>query len=192
MTLYCGVDDLGGHRVRLLLAEKELVDVHTVLLRDGQRDEDLLILNPAHTLPTLIHRGLALSDIRILIEYLEERFPMPSLLSGDPVERAQQRAMLAEIENELYAPALAIERGDRRARRVLRERLARLASARQASRWWNGRAYSAVDAFLAPLLWRLTAWGLEAAAAPLGDYAQRLFARDAFAASLTDSESTLR
>ena len=61
------------------MAEKsihiDLVDVDGVNL-----PEDLLDLNPYHSVPTLVDRDLVLYDSRVIIEYLDERFPHPPLM----------------------------------------------------------------------------------------------------------------
>ena len=57
----------------------------------GRYPDDLLDLNPYHSLPTLVDRDLVLYDSRVIIEYLDERFPHPPLMPVDPVLRAQFR-----------------------------------------------------------------------------------------------------
>ena len=50
--------------------------------------------------------------------------------------------------------------------------------------------YSLVDATIAPLLWRLSELGIElpAEAKAVTDYAQRIFEREAFQLSLSETE----
>ena len=54
--------------------------------------------------------------------------------------------------------------------------------------------FSLVDCCIAPLLWRLPSLGVELPpqAKPVLAYAERIFARDSFQASLTDAERTSR
>ena len=49
-------------------------------------------LNPYGTLPTLVDRDLVLFSSRIIMEYLDERFPHPPLMPVYPVSRAKSRA----------------------------------------------------------------------------------------------------
>jgi RNA polymerase-associated protein len=74
--------------------------------------EDLLDLNPYHSVPTLVDRDLVLYDSRVIIEYLDERFPHPPLMPIDPVTRAQFRVALYRVERDWYALA-ATSRLDR-------------------------------------------------------------------------------
>ena len=83
MTLYSDAQNAYSHRVRMVLAEKnitvEIQDVDPLNLTD-----DLMDLNPYGTLPTLVDRDLVLFESRIIMEYLDERFPHPPLLPVDP------------------------------------------------------------------------------------------------------------
>ena len=53
--------------------------------------EDLMELNPYGTVPTLVDRDLVLFNSRIIMEYLDERFPHPPLMQVYPVSRAKDR-----------------------------------------------------------------------------------------------------
>ena len=77
MTLFCAPADLWSHRTRIVLAEKS-IDLEIVSVAPGSLPEDLLDLNPYHSLPTLVDRDLVLYDSRVIIEYLDERFPHPT------------------------------------------------------------------------------------------------------------------
>ena len=86
MTLFSSQDCADSHRVRTVLAEKDItVDILNVDPND--KPEELAELNPYNTTPTLIDRDLVLYDARIIMEYLDERFPHPPLMPVDPVAR---------------------------------------------------------------------------------------------------------
>src|SRR5215467_563367 len=101
MTLFSKPADPWGHRTRLVLAEKS-ISVDIVDVDDGLLPEDLLDLNPYNTTPTLIDRDLVLYDSRVIMEYLDERFPHPPLMPVDPVSRARARLALYQIEHDWY------------------------------------------------------------------------------------------
>ncbi len=61
-------------KFRIVLAEKG-VNVEIMLAKTEEPSEDLLALNPYGTVPTLIDRDLVLYEARIIMEYLDERFP---------------------------------------------------------------------------------------------------------------------
>src|SRR5258708_8833073 len=110
MTLFSAPADPWSHRTRLVLAEKGIaIDLVNVDLND--LPEDLLDLNPYHSVPTLVDRDLVLYDSRVIIEYLDERFPHPPLMPIDPVTRAQFRVALYRVERDWYALANDIEQG---------------------------------------------------------------------------------
>ena len=108
MTLFSNAADPWSHRTRIVLAEKS-IPVETIDVRAGNLPEDLLDLNPYHTAPTLVDRDLVLYDSRVIIEYLDERFPHPPLMPVDPVARAQFRVALFRIEKDWYTLAEQIE-----------------------------------------------------------------------------------
>ena len=87
-----------------MLAEKGIV-IDIVNVRGDDLPEDLLDLNPYHTTPTLVDRDLVLYDSRVIMEYLDERFPHPPLMPVDPVSRAQVRLALFRVEKDWYTMA---------------------------------------------------------------------------------------
>ena len=99
MTLFSKPTDPWSHRARLVLAEKSIA-IDIVDVDDGNLPEDLLDLNPYSSVPTLVDRDLVLYDSRVIIEYLDERFPHPPLMPVDPVTRAQFRLALYRIERD--------------------------------------------------------------------------------------------
>ena len=102
MTLYSDPRDIYSHQVRIVLAEKG-VNVEIKDLLPGEESEDLLQINPYYSVPTLIDRELVLYEARIIMEYLDERFPHPPLLPVYPVARAESRKMMFRIEHDWYS-----------------------------------------------------------------------------------------
>ena len=83
MTLFSAPNDPWSHRTRIVLAEKG-ISIDIVSVEAGRFPEDLLDLNPYHSVPTLVDRDLVLYDSRVIIEYLDERFPAPAADAGRP------------------------------------------------------------------------------------------------------------
>ena len=108
MTLFSAPNDPWSHRTRIVLAEKG-ISIDIVSVEPGKFPEDLLDLNPYHSVPTLVDRDLVLYDSRVIIEYLDERFPHPPLMPVDPVTRAQFRLALYRIERDWYGLVQQIE-----------------------------------------------------------------------------------
>ena len=59
MTLFSAPDEPHSHRTRIVLAEKG-VEIDIIDVVPGRYPEDLLDLNPYHSLPTLVDRDLVL------------------------------------------------------------------------------------------------------------------------------------
>ena len=79
MTLFSDKTDIYCHQVKIVLAEKG-VAYETELVDPKGVSEDLMELNPYGTVPTLVDRDLVLFNSRIIMEYLDERFPHPPLM----------------------------------------------------------------------------------------------------------------
>ncbi len=197
MTLFSGATCPYCHRVRFVLAEKGIsADVH--LLESDRQAEDLADLNPYGTVPTLVDRDLALYDSRIIIEYLDERFPHPPLMPVDPVSRAKARLALYRIEQDWYGLLGDLENGTKgvadKARKALRESLIASDELFHQAEFFLSEELSVMDCALAPLLWRLPRYGVDLRdqAPAVQEYCDRLFARDSFQQSLTEAERTMR
>lgn len=197
MTLYSSSLDMYSHQARIVLAEKS-VSVDVIYVDQQQeKHEDLLDLNPYNTVPTLIDRDLVLYESRIIMEYLDERFPHPPLLPVYPVMRAKLRLMMYRIDRDWYKLVQDIETGDAQtqqiARKELQEELTSVSPILEENPYFLSEDFSLVDCVLAPLLWRLPSLGisLPKQAKAMERYAKRLFDRDAFQASLTDLELEL-
>lgn len=197
MTLYAGKDDLRSHQVRIVLAEKG-VGVEITFVDPDNRPEDLLQLNPyPDALPTLVDRELVLYNAHIIMEYLDERFPHPPLMPVYPVARGTSRLMMYRIDRDWYALADQIAKGGKgadAARQELREGILSLAPIFADSPYFMSEEFSLVDCYLAPLLWRLPAYGITidgTGSKAVKAYMVRVFERDSFQESLTESERDL-
>ncbi|MCG8427379.1 MAG: stringent starvation protein A [Chromatiales bacterium] len=197
MTMYSDAKSPYSHRVRLVLAEKsitvDIIDTDPVSL-----SEDVLDLNPYGTLPTLVDRDLTLYESRIIMEYLDERFPHPPLLPVDPVSRASSRLFMHRVDHDWYTlmdEILAAGKGAAKARKELRESLIVTAPVFSAKPFFMSDDFTLVDCAIGPLLWRLPVLGIElppAQGKAIADYAQRLFERESFQMSLTEAEREMR
>jgi len=198
MTLFSRPTCSHSHRVRLVLAEKS-INIEIVNVEGPKLPEDLLDLNPYHSVPTLVDRDLVLYDSRVIIEYLDERFPHPPLMPVDPVTRAQFRLALFRIEKDWYTLAEQIEEAQERkqstkARKILREGLLSSAEVFKAKTFFLSDEFSLVDCTIAPILWRLPFYGIElpSQAQPIIQYMDSVFSRNSFQDSLTELEREMR
>ena len=201
MVLYSGTTCPFSQRCRFVLFEKGMdFEIRDVDLYN--KPEDISIMNPYGQVPILVERDLILYESNIINEYIDERFPHPQLMPGDPVARARVRLFLFNFEKELFAQVNLLEgRGvkatDRqleKARDQIRDRLTQLAPIFMKNKFMLGDDFSMLDVAIAPLLWRLDYYGIELSknAAPLLKYAERIFARPAYIEALTPSEKVMR
>ncbi len=197
MNLYTSASTIQCHRTRIVLNEKDIV--HEVTEVDPKKlPEDLIDLNPYGSLPTLVDRDLVLYNSRVIMEYLEERFPHPPLMPVGPVQRAQTRLALFQVEQDWYPLIDIIEtKGEKaviKAKKDLTESIASVAEIFSTTPYFLSEDFTLVDASVAPILWRLRHYGIEMPneAKAINSYADRLFEREGFVLSLTESERELR
>jgi len=185
------------HRTRIVLAEKDIA-FETIDVDMNKMPEDLSELNPYNTVPTLIDRDLVLYDSRVIVEYLDERFPHPPLMPVDPVSRAKTRLALHRVEKDWY-PLMhdILTRGEKaaaKARKMLRESFISSAEVFDVMPYFLSQDFTLIDATIAPVLWRLPVLGIELPkeAQSVLDYAERVFERETFQLSLTETEREMR
>ncbi len=85
-------------RARIVLAEKGL-DYETVDVDLDDRPAWIYDKNPSGRVPVLEQDDFVLPESRIIMEYLEERFPDPALLPADPAQRALVRLAFERFSN---------------------------------------------------------------------------------------------
>ncbi len=197
MTLFSAPSEAQSHRTRIVLAEKDIT-VDVIDIDPDNKPEDLSDLNPYNTVPTLVDRDLVLYDPRVIMEYLDERFPHPPLMPVDPVSRARARLALYRIEQDWYGLLDEIESGDdkqaAKASKILRESLLTSVDVFNVKPFFLSDEFSLVDCTIAPVLWRLPYYGIElpAQAKPILKYAERVFKRPSFQESLSEAEREMR
>ena len=200
MTLFSDPTCQYSHRVRIVLAEKGV----TVDIEDIEANgvtAEILEANPYGTLPTLVDRDLALYESKVVMEYLDERFPHPPLLPVYPVARAQSRLWIYRIERDwcVLVDQIVASPDSKKAeaaRKEFRESLISVASIFADMDYFMNEEFTLVDCCLAPMLWRLPQLGIDLPnnrqVKPLLEYMDRLFARPSFEESLTDLEREIR
>ena len=81
-----------SRKVRLVLGEKKLA--FELRVEDvWRRREEFLILNPTGQVPVLIDDGLVVADSTAIFEYLEDAYPIPTLIGKTPAARAEARRL---------------------------------------------------------------------------------------------------
>ena len=199
MILYSGITCPFSQRCRFVLYEKgmdfEIKDVDIF-----NKPEDLAVMNPYNQVPVLVERDLILYESNIINEYIDERFPHPQLMPGDPVMRGRGRLVLFRMEKELFSLVHVLENPNStnkemaKAREAIGNGLTMLAPAFTKNKYILGDDFSMIDVALSPLLWRLDHYDIKLckSAAPLLKYAERIFQREAFIEAMTPAEKAMR
>ena len=196
LTLYSARDNVQCHRVRLVLAAKG-VTYDFVAVNPASPPEDLIDLNPYHSVPTLVDRDLVLYETGVICEYLDERYPHPPLMPVDALSRARLRLAVVRIERDWLPLAETIQAGGRpaeAARKRLNEGLLASLPLFKAAKFFLNPELSLADCALAPLIWRLRNLGIDLPreARVIDEYGERIFRNPGFTRSLTEEEKLLR
>ncbi len=198
MTLLSSQFDVFSHCCRIVLIEKD-IDCAVEYISPDDDPDRIGRHNPYGETPTLVDRDVALYGVGVIIEYLDERFPHPPLMPVDPIMRAKTRLMVWRLTRDWLKPIYALgEISDLEPspalKKDLRDGLISLSPIFADKPFFLGAGYTLIDAYFAPLLWRIPALGitLPKQATPLIKYGESLFERPAFRESLSDYELNLR
>lgn len=197
LTLFSSANDVLCHRVRLVLAAKG-VNYEMVSVDPQNPPEDLIDLNPYHSVPTLVERELVLYAASVVTEYVDERYPHPRLMPMDPLSRARLRLAMLRIEHDWVPQVQAVQLGNKAQAEAGRKRLKELLTASlplfKASKFFLNAEMSLADCAMAPIIWRLQALdvSLPKDGKAIEDYGNRIFRNPGFIRSLTDQEKKLR
>ena len=201
MILYSDRDNHYSHRVRIVLAEKDI----TCEIREFDTEDvsdEILAMSNTHQLPILVDRDLNLSDTGVIMEYLDERFPHPPLLPVYPVSRASCRELILRIDRE-WCPLVdqilnsrMTKKKEMLVKEELVQQLATISPTFKEFAFFMNEDFTLVDCYLAPILWRLPSMGINLPynkhLKPLLDYQAKLFDRPGFNDSLTTIERDLK
>jgi RNA polymerase-associated protein len=200
MTLYSGRSDPYSHRVRIVLAEKgvtvDIIDINA----SSKAIEELASYNPYGTIPTLVDRDLVLYKSEIIMEYIDERFPHPPLMPVYPIAKGRTRLMIHRVNHDWYSLMdIILNQNEQpkiveQARQNLSDSLTSITPVFAEMPYFLSEEFSLIDCCIAPLLWRLPLLGvkLPQQAQAIMNYAERVFQRPSFQASLTDVERMMR
>ena len=96
ITLYHDTPSSNCDRVKIALAEKGLTwdGVRVRLANREQKKPEFLKLNPYGKVPVLVEDGKVLFESCIINEYLDEKYPDPSLMPKDPYLRGRGRVLV--------------------------------------------------------------------------------------------------
>lgn len=110
LFLYHAGPSVCSIKVRLTLAAKDLDWDGKILnlQRGDQFQPDYRKVNPNAVVPTLIHDEHTIIESTIIIEYLEDAFPVPSLMPREAFARATARRWMKKIDDYLHGDCAAL------------------------------------------------------------------------------------
>jgi glutathione S-transferase len=98
-----------SRRVWIALLEKELKFEEVVLNLDGdQYQQEFLNLNPFHHVPVFIDDGFKIVESLAILDYLEAKYPTPSVMPTDAQAIAKIRMVQLITINELQPPIIRL------------------------------------------------------------------------------------
>jgi len=98
-------DALSPYAARVMIAARwKGVDLPCEAPEGGPRTAQHLASNPVGKVPVLIDDGLVLPESDVIVSYLEDRFPTPTLFPGDAIQRANAR-LLTRLLDTYSAPS---------------------------------------------------------------------------------------
>ena len=148
LALYSNYINSAGERVRIALALKDIPYDYVAVRKIGI--EAYRQINPQGLMPTLMIDGTPIAQATAILEWLEETYPDPPLLPGDPMLRARVRAFGQYLTSEMHAIDVI------RVRRFLASEMG--VSREQMTKWqmhWFQTGLKAIEQILAN---RETAW----------------------------------
>lgn len=197
MSLYSGSTDPFSQRCRFVLFEKD-IDFQIIDVDMFNAPEEINSANPYNRVPVLVDRELVLYEANIINEYIDERFPHPQLMPVDPAMRARARLFLYRFENELFSQVNVVENADQKlankARQTISDYLTQISDLVSKQKYILSDEFSMLDVAIAPLLWRLDHYGIKIGkdTTSLMKYAEKIFSRPAYLASMTPAEKSMR
>jgi len=180
-----------AQKVKIALREKGLkFDVETPQgLGSGNSAGPFAASSPRLEVPTLIDGDAQIFDSTIILEYLEDKYPSPTLLPKDPAMRAEAR-MIEDLCDTLYeainwgigeiswfkrAEGTQADQMRATASRQTAEIQAWLAGKLGDKQWFNGERFGWADLSVAPYLNRSFHYGLGTpASSPLARWRERI------------------
>ncbi|HEX8902919.1 glutathione S-transferase family protein [Vitreimonas sp.] len=93
-----------AQKVRIALDEKQIswTSHHLNLRKGDQFDPGYLKLNPNGVVPTLVHGDVVVIESNIILEYIEDAFPTPSLRPTNPAALAAMRLWFQQLDTKVH------------------------------------------------------------------------------------------
>ena len=193
-------------KVKIALREKDVSFATEIPheLGSGRAGGAFKAANPRIEVPVLIDGAVQIFESTVILEYIEERWPDPPLLPGDPAARAFAR--ITEDVCDTHYEAVNWGFGEvhwyKRASGVLADKMKTEAGRQTAvlqawltgrlgsSPWFGGETFGWADAAVAPMVNRSVHYGMgPASGGPLANWHARLRERPSVAATFAEFDA---
>lgn len=198
MRLYSdsGID---SHIVRFILAIKEADSAVMEININPRWEIELEKMIGSQRVPTFVDRdSLCIYGLDVIISYLDERLPHPTLLPGPPISRAKLRFWVYQLRELFFSTAKLLlkekssESTEDRKEKIhaFLEDLTGFLGHFPAGKFLYHNTLTVLDCFVLPLLWRAFSQVkfFPGKAKLLQLYAERSFEDERFLNSLTPTE----
>jgi glutathione S-transferase len=175
LTLYVGTKRYSSWSLRPYLALAHAgaqFETRTILLDRPESKAEIAKVNPAGKVPVLYDGELAIWDSLAICEYVAELFPAAQLWPADRAQRAQARALAAEMHSGFAALRQNMPMDVCASKPGVGHTPEALADARRVMAIWREQlaasggpflfgAFTIADAMFAPVTTRFTTYGVE-------------------------------
>lgn len=153
----------GTFEAEIILAAMAVksVDCKLIEVVDADQLNRVLEMTGEASLPIVVDREVSLSRLHIILEYMEERFPSPSLLPLTPAARANCRMSIDRMERELNPSIDRVAAGDHSELASIIRTLDALGSLFSHKRFFCSEEISTADIVLLVLLNRAIGAGIQ-------------------------------
>ena len=181
--LYCA-------SAKIALIEKQVK--FDVIELNPLMDKSLILqLNPDETFPILKERDNIIYDPEVVMLYIDERYPVPSLLPNYSVDRARSRLAMTRIDREWYSIINFIMQSTD-TEKIEKAKLALIKSFKaigpifSENDFFMSDVMTLADCLLASLLYILPKYEikLDESLGEISNYATRIFSRKSFITSI--------
>ena len=183
-----------SQKVKLALLEKGITFslVNLATMSEAERS-DFVAWNPRAEVPVLVHDGFAVFDSTVILEYIEDSWPQPSLLPAGARDRARVRLIEEVMDTHFEANTWGLSEvehfgrasGDLAARLTqfgtdeIQHWLAWLNGQLGNAPYFNGEGFGWGDVCVIPFVNGATRFAIfPAAPSPLADWHQRVSQRE--------------
>lgn len=111
LKFYYNPISVNARRVWVALLEKQILFEPILVNLDGEQfDSSFTAVNPLQRIPVIVDSGLRVMESLAILDYLEAKYPTPSLMPSDPETIATVRIVEMVAVNELQPATLPLTR----------------------------------------------------------------------------------